>query len=188
MSALFDRGPRRKAPLAHALQREDHAAVDDGAQDVVVDRFCVPRSVEPDVLPEPPGSFTFGRLVRLGGAIAAAAVVALLVVSKLPGRNAATPNADEALGTTATEPVAGQAPSAISNGPTRRHGRHHLSRRLQLSGLLPACFPTKWWQKITRRSFVNSCNDTGEIHCAACLWLQATPPCAIASVNLGNVG
>jgi len=95
-----------------AERLEDCVTVDDAARDLEVGQFPVPRSLEPDILPEPPGSSTLGMLVRLGGAIAAAAVVALLVVGKLAGWNAATPSADEASGVTAAKPVAGQEASA----------------------------------------------------------------------------
>jgi len=87
---------------------------DDTARDVAVERFLISRSLEPDVLPQPPSSSAVGTLVRLAGAIAAAAVVAFLVVSKLPGWNATPPNAD-AFAATATGPAAGQVASASTS-------------------------------------------------------------------------
>ncbi len=60
-------------------QSEDHG--------LVIDRFRVPRSLEPTVLAEPlepSAKPVFGMLVRLGAAVAAATIVALLVIGKGP--------------------------------------------------------------------------------------------------------
>jgi hypothetical protein len=99
---------------------EDHAAVAGIKPGVVIDRFRVPRSLEPTMPPEPSSEprrpSTLGMLIRLGGAIAGATVVALLVVGRLPAWNAATPDrlgeqATGAVGETALEQVAGEAPA-----------------------------------------------------------------------------
>ena len=71
-------------PDESAGEPEEHTADDGG---LVIDRFRVPRSLEPTLLPEPTpsrGRPVFGMLVRLGAAIAAAAIVALLAIGKGP--------------------------------------------------------------------------------------------------------
>jgi len=98
--------------------REDQAAVVGSKPDVVIDRFRVPRSLEPTMPPEPSSRprhpSTLGMMLQLGGAIAGATVVALLVVGRLPGWQAATPDRpdEQVASATALEPVAGETPSA----------------------------------------------------------------------------
>jgi hypothetical protein len=104
-------GDRERYAQADAGPSENQAAVEDPKRDVVIDRFRVPRSLEPTMLPEPRGSSTLGTLVWLGAAIAAATVVALVVVGKLPGWNAAT--TEQAAGSpTESGPVEAPGPSA----------------------------------------------------------------------------
>jgi hypothetical protein len=104
---------RERYTQADAGPGENPAAVEDPKRDVVIDRFRVPRSLEPTMLPEPRGSSTLGTLVWLGAAIAAATVVALLVVGKLPGWNSATPEqAAGSTGATESGPVEAPGPSA----------------------------------------------------------------------------
>lgn len=97
-----------------AEPRDQDAVVGDAKRDLVIERFRIPRSLEPNMLPEPLGPSTIGVLFRLGGAVAAATVAALLVVGKLQGWNAATPDrlGEASPGSTAAEPVAAQSPSA----------------------------------------------------------------------------
>ncbi|MGA2125417.1 MAG: hypothetical protein ABSG76_04605, partial [Xanthobacteraceae bacterium] len=101
------------------LPRAEHQAVVVGFKpDVVIDRFRVPRSLEPTMPPDPSSRprrpSTFGMVLQLSGAIAGATVVALLVVGRLPGWHAASPDrpGEQVAGATAVEPVAGEAPSA----------------------------------------------------------------------------
>jgi len=97
--------------------REDQTAVVGVKPDVVIDRFRVPRSLEPTMPPEPSSRprrpSTLGMVLQLGGAIAGATVVALLVVGRLPGWHAATSDrlGEQVAGATALEPVAGEAPA-----------------------------------------------------------------------------
>lgn len=93
----------------------NHAGIDGSARDALIDRSRIPPSLDPDLVPQPRRSSAVGTLARLGGAIVAAAVAALLVVSRLPGWNGATPNADKAPRPAASEPAAGPAPAATSS-------------------------------------------------------------------------
>jgi len=114
-AAPADSNPRRHAST------DNRAAVEGIKRDVVIDRFRVPRSLEPTMLPEPSpasrSSSTFGMLIGLGGAIAGVTVVALLVVGELPGRPAAPANrpAEQAAGSVGVgtlQPAAQEAPAA----------------------------------------------------------------------------
>jgi hypothetical protein len=95
-----DAGERERPSMRNdAEPRED-------SEDVVIERYRIPRSLEPTMFPEPRTSSTLGTLVRVGGAIAAASIVALLVVGWLPGWKTSTPAGLADVRTTASGPAA----------------------------------------------------------------------------------
>src|SRR5262249_3903527 len=104
MSGRLDRGSNRERPAdsepasgAHdELFGDDSFATEPALndneaenQEVVIERFRVPRSLEPTMLPQPPrrefgARSILGMWGRVGAAVAVAAIVALFVIGKLP--------------------------------------------------------------------------------------------------------
>jgi hypothetical protein len=80
-----DDGVAEDTALATEPALNDNAAENQG---VMIERFRVPRSLEPTMLPQPQREFAarsiLGMWGRLGAAVAGAAIVALFVIGKLP--------------------------------------------------------------------------------------------------------
>jgi hypothetical protein len=79
----------RAYAMADRAQHDEGANDGDDEREVVIDRFRIPRSLEPTMLPDPSSKRPsgLGMLFRLGAAIALAITIAWLVAGRLPGLN-----------------------------------------------------------------------------------------------------
>jgi hypothetical protein len=80
---------RERAYAMADREQLDERTNDDDEREVVIDRFRIPRSLEPTMLPDPSSKRPsgLGMLFRLGAAIALAVTIAWLVAGRLPGVN-----------------------------------------------------------------------------------------------------
>jgi hypothetical protein len=94
----------------------ERALNDNEADGLVIERFRVPRSLEPTMLPQPRRQFggrsIFGMWGRLGAAIAGAAILALLVIGRLPAIGTPERIAEAAPAPVPTRSVATEQPAS----------------------------------------------------------------------------